>query len=147
MTIGGWTGIGIFTLKVFLPLAIIPLPLCILADYVVERLGSGAGGFLSGWSSRRATLRESLTADLQKARYSKREGRFEEALAIINSVLEKDPQFPDALFLKARILWEGFDNREGAQGCLKKVVQVAPKNETLHRWAINYYNEITKTEE
>ena len=107
-------------------------------------LGSGLGGVLSGWSSRRLTTRESLAADLEKARYSKRGGRFKEALTIINGALEKDPDFPDALYLKARILWEGFGNREEAQGCLKKVTEAVPKEETLHRWALNYYNEITK---
>ena len=144
--IGGWSGFPVFTLKLFLPLAIIPIPFCILSDYVVERLGSGLGGVLSGWSSRRLTTRESLAADLEKARYSRRGGRFKEALTIINGALEKDPKFPDALFLKAQILWEGFGNREGAQGCLKKVMQVVPSHETLHRWALNYYNEITKME-
>jgi hypothetical protein len=38
MTIGIWTGRRIFTLKVFLPLAIISISLCILSDYVVENL-------------------------------------------------------------------------------------------------------------
>lgn len=144
VTIGVWTGFPVFTLKLFLPLAIIPIPFCILSDYVVERLGSGLGGVLSGWSSRRLTTRESLAADLEKARYSKRGGRFKEALTIINGALEKDPDFPDALYLKARILWEGFGNREEAQGCLKKVTEALAKDETLHRWALNYYNEITK---
>lgn len=144
VTIAGWSGFPVFTLKLFLPIAIIPLPLCILFDYVVERLGSGFGGVLSGWTSRRLTTRESLAADLEKARYSKREGRFEEALTIVNRALDKEPDFPDALFLKARILWEGFGNREGARGCLKKVMEAVPKNETLHRWALNHYKEITK---
>ncbi|MEE8299909.1 MAG: tetratricopeptide repeat protein [Desulfatiglandales bacterium] len=148
MTIGVFTiGFRIFTLKVFLPLAIIPIPLCILSDYVVEKLGSGFGGVLSGWSSRRATLRETFAADLAKARYSKRQGRFKEALSIIENVLDRDPEFPDALYLKARILWEGFNNREGAAECLKKVMKRVPSDETLHRWASNYYDEVTGSEE
>jgi hypothetical protein len=28
--------------------------------------------------------------------------------AILNGVLAKDPDYPDALFLKAKVLWEGF---------------------------------------
>ena len=144
VTIGGFSGLPVFTLRFFLPIAIIPLPLCILSDYVVERLGSGFGGVLSGWTSRRLTTRETLAADMEKARYSKREGRFKEALTIVNRALDKEPDFPDALFLKARILWEGFGNREGAKSCLKKVMEAVPKNETLHRWALNHYHEITK---
>ena len=139
--IARFAGIGIFDVRIIL-LMILAIPLCILADYVVERLGSVLGGFLSGWSSQVATLRETLAADMQRARYSRREGRYEEALAIINGVLEKDPKYPDAHFLKARILWEGFGNREGARGCLEMVLQLVPEGETLHQWAHNYYDEI-----
>ena len=137
------TGVVRLTLVNILLLVIVPLPLCILADFSIERLGSGLGGVVAGWSSRRPTVRESLRADLQKATYSKREGRFQEALSIIDDVLGKDPEFADALFLKARILWEGFGNRGEALGCLKKVMQVVPECETLHRWALSYRKEIT----
>jgi hypothetical protein len=44
---------------------------------------------------------------------------------------------------QARILWEGFGNREGARGCLETVLQLAPERETLHQWARAYYDEIT----
>jgi tetratricopeptide (TPR) repeat protein len=143
--IARFSGVGVFHIGNIV-LLIIALPICLLADYIVERLGSGLGGFLSGWSSRAATLRETLTADMQKARYSKREGRFEEALAIVDGVLEKDPKYPDAHFLKARILWDGFGNGEGAKGCLETVLQIAPKGETLHLWARSLYDEITEGE-
>lgn len=141
-TIARFAGVGVFDIRIIL-LMIIALPICILADYVVERLGSGLGGFLSGWSSHVATLRESLAADMQRARYSRREGRFEEALAIINGVLEKDSKYADAYFLNARILWEGFGNREGARGCIETMLQLASEGETLHQWARTYYDEIT----
>ena len=59
--IARFTGVGVFDLRIIL-LMIFAIPLCILADYVVERLGSGLGGFLSGWSSQVATLRETLAA-------------------------------------------------------------------------------------
>jgi tetratricopeptide (TPR) repeat protein len=140
------TGVMRLTLiRIFL-VATVPLPLCVLADFAVDRLGSGLGGVLSGWSSRTATVRATLKADMQKATYSKREGRFQEALSIIDDVLDKDPEFPDALFLKAQILWEGFGNRKEALGYLKELMQVVPDHETLHRWALSYHNEITGME-
>lgn len=120
-----------YTVPHLLLLALVPLPLCLLADFVIEMIGSGLGGFISGWSSRRATTRESLRADLHKATYSKREGRFQEALSTINAVLDKDPEFPDALLLKARILWEGFGRRHEARGCLKKVIELVPDGEVF----------------
>lgn len=138
---------GRFTPKHVLVFSIVgAMPLSMLLVYVRERLGSGLGGILSGWSSRRATLRETLAADLDKARYSKRQGRFEEALSIINGVLDKDPDFPDALFLKAEILWKSFRRGAAAKGCLRKVMQLVPKDETLHRWASSYYDEVIETE-
>ena len=140
------TGVMRLTLVHIFLLATVPLPLCVLADFAIQRLGSGLGGVLSGWSPRRTTVRASLRADVQRATYSKREGRFQEALSIIDDVLDKDPEFPDALFLKAQILWEGFGNRKEALGCLKKLVQVVPDHETLHRWALSYHNEITGME-
>ena len=62
-----------------------------------------------------AALCDALSADLEKARFSKGKGRFKEALRIINEVIDKDPKYPDALFLKARILWDGFGKREEAE--------------------------------
>ena len=134
MVISLSSGGRIFTLKDVLVFSIVGVvPLSILFVYGVEKVGSGVGGMLSGWSSRPVDPRETLAADLEKARYSKREGRFQEALRIINGVLDQEPDFPDALYLKARILWEGFGNREGAAGCLKNVMGLVQDHETLYR--------------
>jgi len=141
-----WNRGVLFTFKDVMIFSLWAMPLCALMVYVVEKFGSGLGRFLSGWSSRRLTTRETLAADLDKARYNKREGRFQEALTIINGVLDKDPNFPDALFLKAQILWKGFGNAGVAKECLKKVMQLVPKDETLHRWASSYYDEVTGME-
>ena len=141
-----WNRGVLFTFKDVMIFSLWVMPLCALMVYVVEKFGSGLGRFLSGWSSRRLTTRETLAADLDKARYNKREGRFQEALTIINGVLDKDPNFPDALFLKAQILWKGFGNAGVAKECLKKVMQLVPKDETLHRWASSYYDEVTGME-
>jgi len=141
-----WNRGVLFTFKDVMVFSLWAIPLCALMVYVVEKFGSGLGRFLSGWSSRRPTTRETLAADLEKARYSKREGRFQEALTIIDVVLDKDQNFPDALFLKAQILWEGFGNAGVTKECLKKVMQLVPKDETLHRWALSYYDEVTGME-
>lgn len=143
LTLGIWAGGRLFTFKNVLLFSIGAMPLSIFFIYVVEKFGSVLGGMLSGWSSRRPTIRETLAADIEKARYSKREGRFQEALTIIDDVLDKDPNFPDALFLKAQILWKGFRNAGSTQECLKKVMQLVPKDETLHRWALSFYDEVS----
>ena len=137
-----WSRGILFTFKDVMVFSLWAMPLCALMVYVVEKFGSGLGRFFSGWSSREPTTRESLAADLEKARYSKREGRFQEALTIIDGVLDKDPNFPDALFLKAQILWKGFGNAGTTKECLRKVMQLVPKDETLHRWALSFYDEV-----
>ena len=116
-----WTGGSLFTFKHVLFLSICAIPFSILLVYSIEKVGSWLGGNLSGWSSRKVTFRETLTSDLQKAKYSTRQGRFEEALKLIDEVLDKAPNFPDALYLKSHILWQGFENATDARGCLKKV--------------------------
>lgn len=96
----------------------------------------------SGWSSRRVSPRETLSADLEKAKSRKRSGEFKEALEIMDQVLEKDPDFPDALYLKARILWEGFEKRQEASECLLNVMRLVPQEDTLHRWASSFLKEL-----
>ena len=146
LTISIWTGGSLFTLKHVLFLSLFAIPFSILLVYSIEKIGSWLGGNLSGWSSRKVMFRETLASDLQKAKYSKREGRFEEALNLIDEVLDKDPNFPDALYLKSHILWQGFENATAARGCLKKVLKMVPPEEPLHRWASSYYDEIIRSE-
>ena len=66
------------------------------------------------------------------------------ALGIINSVLEKDPDHPDALYLKATILWEGFEKQNSSMACFQRVMELVPRDHTLYRWASNYLKEIKK---
>jgi len=89
---------------------------------------------------------DEFTADLERARHSKANGRYEEANEIIELVLTSAPEWPDALYLKAQIQWEGFGNATEAKRCLKKVMQLVDYDETLHRWASSYFDEIIKAE-
>jgi hypothetical protein len=57
----------------------------------------------------------------------------------------KDPGFTEALFLKAQILWQGFEDHEAAKQCLLKIIMTEPdKKAVFHRWALNLYGEIQK---
>ena len=63
----------------------------------------------------------------------------------IEDILAKDPKFPEALFLKAQILWQGFEDKETANQCLLKIIQTEPDRKAVfHRWALNLYAEIQK---
>lgn len=137
LTIGIWSG----AFSVYLHLFTIPLAaLCI---FIIERLGSSFGSLLSGWTPGRHDHREQFSADLAKINYSKRMGHFDDALRLVNELLHQDPDFPDALFVKAHIMWEGYGNAEAAKGYLKRIKQLIPEDETLHQWALNYYDEMT----
>lgn len=72
-------------------------------------------------------------------------GRYDEALLAVGDALAKDPEFPEALFLKAQILLQGFEAISEANQCLIKVMKTEKDPDaTLHRWARNLYDDITK---
>jgi tetratricopeptide (TPR) repeat protein len=109
-------------------------------------LSGGAVDVLYGTGRRAIGLRERLAGDLNVVRHHKLCDRFDEALITIEDILAKDPEFPEALFLKAQILWHGFEDAEAAKGCLLKVIQIEPDKETVfHRWALNLYGDIQKS--
>lgn len=88
-------------------------------------------------------MRKKLASELNAVRYHKLCHRFDDALLKIEEVLAKDPDFVEALLLKAQILWEGFENSKAASGCLIKILAVAPdEKDVFHRWALNMYREL-----
>ena len=83
-----------------------------------------------------------LASDLNVVRYHKLCHRFEDALIKIEEVLAKDPDFVEALLLKAQILWEGFEDGKAARKCLQKILAAeADENAVFHRWALIFFNE------
>jgi tetratricopeptide (TPR) repeat protein len=140
------TGAQLFTFKHVLIYSLCSIPLCFLYAYCVEKIGSVLGTAPLGLGSRRSSPREIFVADLEIARQNKRNGKFEEARSTIDGVLDKDREFPDALYLKAEILWEGFENASEAKRCLRKVMQLVPREETLHSWASSFFDKIIAAE-
>jgi tetratricopeptide (TPR) repeat protein len=140
------TGMKVFTFKHVFIFAIPCIPLALVYVYVVEKLGSGVGALLTGWRSSRFTDREALSGDLGMAKYHKRDGNYEVALKIISKVLEKDSNYPEALYVKAEILWEGFGRLAEAKICVKKVLREVPYEQTLHQWASSLYDKLIKSE-
>ena len=108
-------------------------------------LGGGAVNVFCGLGRRTIGTRERMAGDLNVVRYHKLSNRFDDALLKIEEVLAKDPDFPEALFLKAQILWEGFEDRQAAKECLLKIIKVEPDERAVfHRWALNLYREISE---
>jgi len=93
------------------------------------------------------SLHEQLECSMSQAKYYKMQKYFDKALKTINEVIAKDPEYPEALFLKASILWEGFGNSGAAKIYLQKVIEIVPnENEPFHQWALSLYDELTKIE-
>jgi hypothetical protein len=99
--------------------------------------------------SRRKTipLRERLSGSVSQARCSKMRGEHARALALLDEVLGQDPDFVEALFLKAVVLWEVFGRGAEARGCLARVglIETDPRA-TYHRWARTLIAEIADAE-
>ena len=91
-------------------------------------------------------LHERLAGELVKARLLKASKRFEEALQIINRTLDRLPDYPEALFLKAQILWEGYADYPGAKACLQQVIRMKKmrneQDETVRRWCKSLLQEM-----
>ena len=148
-----WVLFPFLFLTYFLPtsfgtkLAIILLgtPAATIVVMIITGFVGGSAGMLYSGGRARFTLREQLEGDLTKARVSKTEKRFEDALASVESVLAADPDFPDALLLKAQILWEGFADGPAARSTVMKVLHLeTDKTAPVYRWAGELYKEIAK---
>jgi hypothetical protein len=115
------------------------------SDIFCGAIGSGSVNLLYGTGRRTSSLREQLTGDLNVVRFHKMNRRFDRALETVEEVLAKDPDFPEALFLKAQVLWDGFEDYAGTSQCLQRVMEVSPdENAAFHRWAVKMNEELHK---
>jgi len=106
--------------------------------FVLEGLGGIAGGLYGGrkpiWS-----IQERYSADFSRARVQKMNKKYDESLLIIDKVLIEQPDFNEALFLRAQILEEGFDDIYDAKKCLIRIFQTEPKHSQLFQWSGSLY--------
>ncbi|MEJ2137805.1 MAG: tetratricopeptide repeat protein, partial [Desulfofustis sp.] len=109
--------------------------------------GGGAANTRSDPVRNTMGVRKQLAADLNVVRYHKLCHRFNDALVKLEEVLAQDPDFVEAFLLKAQILWEGFEDGEAPRGCLLKILAAAPDEKAVfHRWALNFYEDMTNGE-
>ena len=76
-----------------------------------------------------------LAGEMNKIRLLKKQRNFDKAFASVNGLLNKAPNFPDALYLKGHLLWEGFKNPWAAEKCFRRVIELTEDNQPVHRWA------------
>ena len=107
--------------------------------------GGSAVSTRSGTAKSSIIVRQQTASDLNAVRYHKLCHQFDDALLKIEEVLAKDPDFVEALFLKAQILWEGFEDCQAARGCLLKILATEPdKKAVFHRWALFFLNKLSE---
>lgn len=108
--------------------AVSGLIISVIVMYVMDAVSGAASGLLSGRREAVWTTREQVQGFLSQARFNKENNDFETAHVYVNKVLEKDPEFADALFLKAQLLWEGFGRPDKALQFLEKILSLENEN-------------------
>ena len=88
-------------------------------------------------------LDESVKAGLEKVVYELKVGDYADALQRVESILQKEPNIPIAVYLKSLILWEGYGDSNKSRMGLKRVMELVPnKNHDLHYMASQLLEEI-----
>ena len=126
---------------------VVSLIASIVIMLILERFGRSTASFLYGGGYGSWSKREQLRGDLNTVKHHKMQKKYDQALKAVNDILNKDPDFSEALFYKAKILAEGFNNTAAAKGYLKQIMETKKEEDkTIRRWASALYDELTATE-
>ncbi len=122
---------------------ILSLSISLISVAVSERLGGIATKLYVGRKPR-WNLQERFSADLTCARVQKMNKKYDDAIIIVENILAQQPDFNEALLLKAQILSGGFNENHGAKKCLIKILQSEPRNSPIHSWTKSFYKELVE---
>ena len=111
---------------------------------LVEGISDNAGRMVFMGKKPNWNLYERLESDMQQIRYAKNNERYGEALTMVNRVLKKARNWPEALLLKADILWEGFESLEESKDVLRTVIKQTEPSDKYHVWARSRYKELSQ---
>ena len=126
---------------------ILSLVITPLTMFVLDKFSGGTSSLIYGGGHGTWSEREQLEGDLNTVKYYKMRKEYDQAFKAVNNVLNSDPKFSEALLIKAQILWEGYENSTAAKANLKKITEIKmDKDEPIHRWASNLYDELTEIE-
>jgi tetratricopeptide (TPR) repeat protein len=140
----GFWGSGLKGIMLAFVFSLVVSPLIML---ILEKFGRSTASFLYGGGYGSWSKRDQLRGDLNTVKHHKMRKEYDQALEVVNRILKIDPDFSEAIFLKAQILWEGFENTAASKGYLKQIIETKKdKDETIHRWASTLYDELTAIE-
>lgn len=109
--------------------------LTIIGLFLVSKFAGLFGALLE---ERKALIspEEQFQSDIQKARYLKMRKEYDLSLRRVNQILKNHPDSPEALLLKAQVVWEGFGNESSALCNLQKIQKnTNNKESSICRWA------------
>jgi len=138
-------GMGIIGIWSLLLWPIVSLLTTASVMFILEHFSSGSINILFGATKPNIPVREQMHGVLKTARFAKMHRDYPKALKIVNEILKKDPEYHDALFVKAQILYQGFDNSETAKKYCKMVIHKAEPGQTIHTWASSLYEELCQS--
>jgi tetratricopeptide (TPR) repeat protein len=110
---------------------LIPFGVCL----ITSRSTDEAASCLCGWGREGTSQQDWLAGEMNKIRLLKRQRNFNKAFALVNDLLDKVPNLPEALYLKGHLLWEGFKNPWAAESYFRRVIELTEDNQPVHRWA------------
>lgn len=116
----------------------------VIVLFFADKFGGDFSKLIYGGRHTNIPLREQLESELKAVKVAKMNKEFKAAIDMVNSILDKDPEFYEAMFVKAQILDEGFDKTASAIKYAQKVVENTQEGETLNTWAASLYKEISE---
>jgi len=127
--------------------SVLNIILTYIVIYFLDRTAGGFANMLYGTGRKTITPHERLESDMQQATYYKNSNDYEKAKKFVDQVLEKEPDHAEALFLKSKIVYEGFGDPLEAKKILYEIFKIGPdKAPTIHNWATYFYKEINRKE-
>lgn len=114
--------------------------------FFMDTLSGAASNLIFGRREAVWTIREQVQGFLSQARFNRENKDYPAALSFVNKVLEKDPDFTDALLLKGQILWEGFGQSHAAIQFLEKVLSLENENKMLQNQALLLHSDLNTLE-
>ena len=117
-------------------------------DALIRRVGEKVKSLIDRFKKPTSPkpISKAVKTALEQAVYEKENRRYLAALQITDEVLREDPNIPVAMFIKATILWEGFQDSYTAKLGLQRVKQLVPnKKNRLNHLASELIEKIERT--
>jgi len=127
--------------------AVVSIPLAFLIFSITNKTGNSLSRLFYGGRKPNWTIQEKFQGDLDQVMFLKRQKQYPQALKKVNEILNQAPEFSEALFLKAQILWEGYESANGAKRYLNKAKEFVSPDGYLYRWICSYQDSIADTVE